>query len=318
MDLKKSYNYFLSSKILLIIVIIIAIFTSSCNLFFSSPHGRENLDDAAAQITAFTAVPSSDNSVVTMWNWKEPPSWANDDRITEIHIQHSVAGYPENYVFFLGETFTDKNMWQHEWTDIIPGITHYFSLFAMSTGWDNSETWYAPIRAKATLSGKVKSTTASLTNSWFVNTGFSIAPSTFPDPLDANDVIVIEFDIPADMKITSAVINPNLVFGIETSNTELFRIYPILEPIDEVDGWTAWYQVADPGEPTVKYLVDESMGITVSGTGGVMNNFPIDITRPVLGAIWAGHNQLVLRMDTNGITVNNIIWADFLVIEYYE
>nr|MDA3940270.1 hypothetical protein [Spirochaetia bacterium] len=128
-------------------------FFPTCNLFFSSPHGRENLDDEAAQITAFTAVPSSDNSVVTMWNWKEPPSWVYDDKITEIQIQHSIFGYPENYIFFANESISDKTQWQEEWTDLIPGITHYFSLFAMVDDGDGGEIWLAPIKAKAKLPG---------------------------------------------------------------------------------------------------------------------------------------------------------------------
>ena len=126
------------------LVLVILSFFFSCNLFLSSPHGRENLDDDAAQITAFTAVPSSDNSVVTMWNWKEPPVWLNDERITEIKIQHSILGYPDNYIFFAGETFTNTSIWQHEWTDLIPGITHYFSLFAKVSDNDKGDFWCAP------------------------------------------------------------------------------------------------------------------------------------------------------------------------------
>ena len=129
-------------KIYSILFFVSILLYSSCNLFFSSPHGRENPNDDAAQITAFTAVPSSDNSVVTMWNWKEPPSWLNEGRITHIKIQHSFFGYPENVSFISMDTkeYTDNTIWQDEWSDLLPGITHYFSLFAMSTDRDNNET----------------------------------------------------------------------------------------------------------------------------------------------------------------------------------
>ncbi|MCK5201974.1 MAG: hypothetical protein KAR21_26655, partial [Spirochaetales bacterium] len=222
------------------LILLIIFFFVSCNLFFSSPHGRENINDPAAQITAFTAVPSSDNSVVTMWNWREALNVSNEDIITEIKIQHSILGYPENYIFFMGETFTDKNAWQHEWKDLIPGITHYFSLFAKSTDYDNNDTWYAPLKAKVTLPGKVAGSKASLTSGWTVDNAFTIAFGINMGAVDPSNVIVLEFDIPRDMKIRSAVINPDLALGIRTNSLDSVRIYPLIQPFNEGDGGIAW------------------------------------------------------------------------------
>lgn len=303
--------------IILFFVILLVVLISSCNLFFSLPHGRENIDDPNAQITAFTALPSGDDSIVTIWNWKDTPGTWGDDEIDEIHIQHSIFGYPENLNLIFGETFSNNTEWQHEWKDLIPGITHYFSLFAKSSDGDGGDIWFAPIRTKISLTGKVKSTIKSLNYSWTVN-NTSVNGGILTGDLNSTDVIVIELGIPDNMKVMSAVINPALVFGIETNSIEYFKISPIMKPFNEVDGYTAWNQVAYNSDSNIQYLVNDSAGVTAVGTNGTLNNFSIDITIPVRMAMAGGSKQLVLRMDTVGITVNNIVWADFLVIEYYE
>ncbi|MCK5197511.1 MAG: hypothetical protein KAR21_04135, partial [Spirochaetales bacterium] len=153
-NFKKYELYNISVFSLLLLTVI---YLNSCNLFFSNPHGRENINDSYAQLTAFTAVPSGDKSIVTMWNWRDALSWTNDDVITEIKIQHSILGYPDNYIFFAGETFTDNNDWQYEWEDLISGITHYFSLFAKASDNDGNDIWYAPLKSKAKLPGTLES-----------------------------------------------------------------------------------------------------------------------------------------------------------------
>jgi len=305
-------------KIIFPIFLFAIFFISSCNLFLSLPHGRENVDDSKAQITAFTALPSGDDSIVTMWNWKNSLNVGDEEEIKEIHIQHSIFGYPENYNPILGETFTDSTTWQHEWKDLIPGITHYFSLFSKSSDGDGGDIWFAPIKAKISLTGKVKSTIESLTYSWTVNTSYSVNGGILTGSLDTSNVMVIELGLPEDMKIVSAVINPALVYGIETNSVDTFKIYPLTRPFNEVDGYIAWNQVADNFDTNIEYLVNDSAGIITSGTNITLNDFPIDITTPVRMALATGSKQLVLRMDTIGITVNNIVWNDFLVIEYYD
>ena len=222
------------------LLLIAALSFGSCNLFFSSPHGRENLNDAAAQITAFTAVPLSDNSVVTMWNWKEPPSWANDDRITHIKIQHSIFGYPEN-VSFIGidtKEYTDNTIWQDEWPDLLPGITHYFSLFAMSSDHDNNDTWYAPIKTKIKLQEVVEifGKNYSVTKSISIDNGGGVIIDSASLDIKNSSVAVFEFDFD-----NSYIVQAIISFTVMTTPTPGgdIEIVPLTGylPTDNMEKW---------------------------------------------------------------------------------
>jgi len=182
------------------------------------------------------AVPSSDNSVVTMWNWKGPPPWVNDDRITEIQIQHSIFGYPENFVFFAGERFTDNSIWQHEWKDLIPGITHYFSIFALATNGDGDDIRYAPIKAKVKLPGTAE-TGKIYSRIRAINIDNTPVFTENPVTLNVSNTqwAVVYFDIPENVYIVNASIN--VTVGVLTEIT--FVPLDGILPYDDMEKWNS-------------------------------------------------------------------------------
>jgi len=295
------------------IFILLLIFLGSCNLFFSSPHGRENLDDEAAQITAFMAVPSSDNSVVTMWNWKEPPPWINDDRITEIQIQHSIFGYPENFVFFAGERFTDNSIWQHEWKDLTPDITHYFSIFALATNGDGDDIRYAPIKAKVKLPGTAKSATFGFLQSLQVDDLGTVINTTagifVQNNAAPNSLLVIQLDIPDNVYVTSANIVSGATGGLETSIFQL-RVYPVTRYWnDSATGSDGYVQLSDNLRDD--YAADDSVSAVISTTALTVN----DVTEVIRKALIFQPKEIVFKIDGSGSSNVNV-YSTFVNIEY--
>lgn len=198
---KKATGIFLCTILFLLIFLSI----SSCNLFLSLPRGRENLNDPAAQITAFTAVPSGDKSIVTMWNWRDAPGWiSSEERIDEIKIMHSITGYPDINFPFIGQKYDDNSTWQYEWDILIGGITHYFALYAK----DNNGTWYAPLRAKAKLPGTAE-TGVKYNRVNSVNADSATAEWMPDNPLEIRESkwAVVYFDIPVGVYINKAIIS---------------------------------------------------------------------------------------------------------------
>ncbi|MCD6397075.1 MAG: hypothetical protein J7L71_06010 [Spirochaetaceae bacterium] len=283
-------------KVKLSILILLFLFLGSCNLFFSSPHGRENLDDEAAQITAFTAVPSSDKSVVTMWNWREPPNWSNDDRITEIQIQHSIFGYPENYVFFAGERFTDNSTWQHEWKDLIPGITHYFSIFALSTNGDGNDIRYAPIKAKVKLPGTAETglsypllQTLNVDNAGGTNIDFD------PITIGNSQWAILYFDLPENILVTDSSINVSITFA--PTLTEI--TFAALDGSIPTSGMDIWFQLQDGS------IVNESAVKTFNVAQASYN-----ITEVIRAAVLGPEKAILIKTtDGSGFTISNNVPA---------
>jgi len=294
------------------ILLLLSISLNSCNLFFSSPHGRENLDDEAAQITAFTAVPSGEDSIVTMWNWKDPPSWINDERITDIQIQHSIFGYPENYNPILGEIFNDNTTWQHEWKDLIPGITHYFSLFAKSSDGDGADIWFAPIKAKVKLPGDYIQAVTYSVQSYEVDDTGGISSGVLSTTVDDWTVFVLELGFPENVFIESAYID----VGKITTNGPV-RVFPVLRDWNKLGpDFHSWEQlwIKDMGD----YAVDDNVSLIID-TGGAANPSLIDITDVVRKTAIKDPVEIIIKQEnfvSQLVTINNM--TDFLVINYYE
>ena len=287
----------------------------SCNLFFSSPHGRGNLDDDAAQITAFTAVPSSDNSVVTMWNWKDPRPGINDDIITEIQIQHSIFGYPENFVFFAGERFTDNSIWQHEWKDLIPGITHYFSIFALATNGDGDDIRYAPIKAKVKLPGTAKSSVFGFTDSFQVDDGGPVFVESKSIAVSVDNsagpwsVLVVELDVPDNIYVISATIETGAAGGIEPGTP--LRVFPVTRYWDEDPNSSNGYlQLTDNFKND--YAVDDSVSALIGDVDPTIN----DVTEVVRKALIFKPKQIVFKFEGSGGTSVDVNNPSFASIEY--
>lgn len=218
---------------LYLIIITLYLFVS-CDLFLSVPRGRENINDDAAQITAFTAVPSGDKSVVTMWNWKDAPDWLNlEDRIEEIKIIHSSIGYPEVNFPFAGETFTDNSRWQYEWKDLKPDSTHYFSLFAK----DNRGNWYAPLKVKVKLSGTTVITGKNYSAVGSLNVNDASSADINPLSLDINStaVAVIFFDFD-NSYVTEATIAISVTIVSGAGDIQIAPLTGYL-PQDDLDKW---------------------------------------------------------------------------------
>ena len=268
-------------------------------MFFSSPHGRENLDDEAAQITAFTAVPSSDKSVVTMWNWKDPPGWANDDRITEIQIQHSIFGYPENYIFFAGERFTNNSIWQHEWKNLIPGITHYFSIFALGTNRDGDDIRYAPIKAKVKLPG-TSETGKIYSRLQAINIDNASIFTENPVSLNINNSVwaVVYFDIPDGVYIVNAVLNVSV--GALTEIT--FAALDGFLPSDNTDKWNQLQS---------DFIVNEASSKTFN-----INQASYNITDVVRAASMGLEKAILIKTtDASNFTLDNNASAPIIIAD---
>lgn len=308
-NIKKSelFKIFVFSLLVLTIIIF-----NSCNLFFSAPHGRENIDDPAAQITAFTAVPSSDNSVVTMWNWKELPSWLNDERITDIQIQHSIFGYPENYIFFAGESFTNENKWQHEWDNLIPGITHYFSLFAKVSDDDKGDIWFAPLKAKAKLPGKYLVSQPFTIQTYEVDDTGIITAGILGTAVDDWTVFVLELEIPKDIFVESAYID---IVKLTTSGQ--VRIFPVTRDWNKSGpDYHSWEQLSFNDQ--YDYAVDDKVSMVIN-TGGAANPSSIDITDIVRKTAIIGPSEIIIKQEnftSETVTINDV--NDFLIINYYK
>ncbi len=221
--------------VVLVLLVIIFFSGSSCNLFLGLPRGRENLSDPIAQITAFTAVPSGDKSVVTMWNWKDAASWiSSEDRIDEIKIMHSIAGYPDINLPFVGQKYDDNSSWQYEWDGLIGGITHYFALYAK----DNEGTWYSPIRAKTKLPGSTETgINYSRTNSVNAdNTGAEWLPDLSLE-ITSSKWAVLFFDFPDGIFVDTARIY--LSDGGTTATNVTFAPLNGPLPYDDMEIWNS-------------------------------------------------------------------------------
>lgn len=296
-----------------ILVLLIIIFTiASCNLFMSSPRMRSNKNDFYTQLTAFTAVPVSKNSIVTMWNWKSAQNWIDsDERIEKINIVHSTLGYPDLLnIPFVGETFSDSTKWQFTWKDLAPNTTHYFSLFMQ----DADGSWHPPLHAKAKLPGVIKTMPISLDNAWKVGSSPSVSTPITSEAANNAGVIILEFDVPPSMKIVSAVINPDGAKGLKTSSLLSFNIYPLIQPFNESDAQEAWDETGI--SPAEGRIVDKVSGVELAGTNNSFNTVPLDITIPVQRAVLTGSYQLVIQINTN--TIFNFPYPDFIILKYVE
>jgi hypothetical protein len=302
-----------SGILAVILLISILIILSSCNLFLSLPRGRENLNDPAAQITAFTAVPSGDKSVVTMWNWRDSNWISSDERIDEIKIMHSIAGYPDINVPFVGQKYNNNSEWQYEWDSLIGGITHYFSLFAK----DNDGNWYAPMRAKAKLPGDYFSSQLLTIQTLEVESTDpptvtpAVAPVVTSTTLNGGFVLVLELGIPEGVFVESAFIDIGKI-----TTTGPVRVSPVLREWDKSGtDFHTWEQLASDWE--YYYVVDDKVSLVID-TANAANPSPIDITGIVRKTAISGPSEIIFKQEnftTHTVTINNMV--DFLVVNYY-
>ena len=280
---------------------------TSCNLILSLPRGRENINDPAAQITAFTAVPSGDKSVVTMWNWKDSNYISSEERIDEIKIMHSITGYPDINIPFAGQKYDNNSEWQYEWHSLIGGITHYFSLFAK----DNDGNWYAPIRAKAKLPGTYSDSQLFTIQTYEVDDTGIIAAGVLGSTVDDWTVFVLELGIPEGVFVESAYID---IGKITTGGA--VRVYPVIREWNKFGPDShSWEQLQH--EYQYDYAVDDSVSLVID-TVGAANPSPIDITEIVRKTVISGPTEIIIKQENfaaQSVTISTIV--DFLVVNYY-
>ncbi len=287
---KKKSLFFAALLILLI---------SSCNLFIVSPRARENVNDPGTQIIAFTAAPSGEDSITTMWTWRDIPNWmSKDSMVEEIKIIHSSIGYPEVYNPFAGESFTDKSVWSHEWPDLKKDSTHYFTLFLKIMDDD----WIPSYKIKVSLPGDYSTGNIySRTESFNIDNagGFTGSPG-FLDVTNS-EWAVVSFDLPDDVYIANA--------DIYISVTALTEI--TFAPLDGTippDDMEKWNRLADNS------IVNEGASATFT-----VNKASYNITDVVRAAV-IGRNKAVLIRTADGsiFTINNNASAPYIIADVYK
>lgn len=300
-------------KTLFFLIPLLIGFLSSCNLFMANPSLRVNPNDDRRQITGFTAGPAGATSITTVWNWTPPQDWLNsDERITEIKIIHSTLGYQDFNIPFVGQTFYDRSIWQYEWKDLKADTTHYFSLFAKT----EDGRWIPSYKIKVTLPGKT------VTNYFDWQRSMEVREMVAPNILDTasgitidNDgsgdsVLVVQFDFPENIYITSATITNSTIEGLEIANPLL--VYPVKLPWNEdINVSDGYYQLTD--SMGSNYAVDDTVSAPISATPGSVN----DVTKVIQKAILYGTNQIVFKYDgigTTGATVN--VHSPFVDLTY--
>lgn len=119
----------------------------SCDYLIPAPLGRNNPFDDEAQIGRFAVAASGPDSVVTVWDWRNPPSGIDKSRIIDkIRIVYSesdppLSKYPINPDNVI--EFTSNSDFSYEWENLNEDRDHYFALYAHEKG----GMWLAPKRA---------------------------------------------------------------------------------------------------------------------------------------------------------------------------
>ncbi|RKX89459.1 MAG: hypothetical protein DRP59_11065 [Spirochaetes bacterium] len=286
-------RYFIGCFILFFIFVL-----SSCNIFLSPPLLRENENDSQRQLTAFTAAPSSDTSIVTMWNWKNPQYWISDDEIIEeLRIIHSTLGYPEFVIPFTGESYNSPGDWQQDWTGLKAGITHYFSLFVKN----QNGGWVPSYKVKVTLPGELVQNVIYLRiNSLNVDNAGS--EETLPDntlEIGGSKWAVLFFDIPGDVYIKQATITVSLSSG---SITDI-----VFAPLDDYlvgGGMDKWDVLSNNS------VVRESDQAAFTSNLGTF-----DITSVVRAAVIGPEHAILIKTQSSSFDLDNNASAPFVTAD---
>ncbi|MCK5674823.1 MAG: hypothetical protein KAH95_15695, partial [Spirochaetales bacterium] len=119
----------------------------SCDYLLPAPLGRDNPYDDEAQIGRFAVAASGPDSVVTVWDWRDPPSGIDKSRIIDkIRIVYGegdppLSKYPINPDNVI--EYTSNADFSYEWKNLNEDRDHYFALYAHEKG----GMWLAPKRA---------------------------------------------------------------------------------------------------------------------------------------------------------------------------
>ncbi len=284
-------------KYTLLPIVAIMLF-SSCNIFLSPPLLRENENDPQRQITAFTAAPSSDTSIVTMWNWKNTQYWIDEDeRIEELKIIHSTLGYQDFNVPFAGKSFTDTSKWKYEWQDLKPGITHYFSLLVKN----QNGGWVPSYKVKVTLPGELAQNVV-YSRIGSLNVEDDGSEETLPDntlEIESSKWAVLFFDIPGDVYIKQATITVLLSSG---SITDI--VFASLDDYLVGDGMNKWNALSSSS------VVRESDQAAFTSNLGTF-----DITSVVRAAVIGPEHAILIKTQSSSFDLDNDASAPFIIAD---
>ncbi len=278
------------------IIILSLILLSSCNLLVSPPLLRENANDEQIQISGFTAVPTSDTSITTIWNWAPPQDWMDyDERVEKINILHSTLGYPGFTIPFAGETFTDRNKWEFQWENLDSSKTHYFSLFA-KTGFGD---WVPVYKVKVMFPGTSESGVMySRDQAFNIDNAGMISWNQASLSVSNSQWAVISFNFPKDVYIVNAVITISV-----TALTEI--TFAPLDGFPSNDDMTKWNQLLS------NTIVREDSALSFS------SNLPAyDITNVVRAAMLGPLKAILIKTtDGSNFTIDNNASAPFITAD---
>lgn len=282
----------------LILILSIVLFIS-CDLLFPAPLGRDNPLDDEVQIGGFDAVVSGSDSIITIWDWRNPAPGIDDSRIIDkIRIVYSENNPPSSKYPLNPDNvqeFTSNSEFQFQWTNLKQDREHYFALYAHEKG----GVWLAPKTVKQNISydGHL------VASPWWSEKLFAdtSAPAnivgTAPPDISGPIIGFIRFDDLFDSRY-GAVLDARVQnFGVTTPGD--IDIVPMRRKIDS--GMT-WDEISD------SILYDYEHSITVSMLGGII----IDIKDQINIARVHGSNTIAFIPVGTGVSI------DINPIDYWD
>ncbi|MDY7028274.1 MAG: hypothetical protein SVR04_08265 [Spirochaetota bacterium] len=307
-------------KLLGLLTTLLLLLASSCNFFFIPQHGRENSNDAQAQIYNLFAYQSGENEVTVQFAWRDPVYIDdNDEKIQEAVIVYNVGEalpvrsipLPPDSGGTEGFDFKDG---QYIYSKIIDGLAEgddiNFSLYPHTR-----REWLAPLFEKLTVRDPIDIPLIADPTQYPAEDAFRLFSdgkieeiiSGAPAPegvynLDPGQFLILRFELPDNIRCTQAFLD------IPT-NTESGTVAPL----------TFKYIEYVPGDNERLCLIDYGSGNTISSFG----TMPIDVTDAINAAILYGSDALLIRIDsgTAGPFTHDTAAlppTEFLTITYQE
>ena len=221
----------------------------------------------------------------------------DDERIDELRIIHSTLGYPEFVIPFTGESYSSPDDWQHDWTGLKAGSTHYFTLFVKTQFGD----WVASSKVKVALSG-VTTQNVVYSRIGSLNVEDDGSEETLPDntlEIESSKWAVLFFDIPGDVYIKQATITVSLSSG---SITDI-----VFAPLDDYlvgGGMDKWDVLSNNS------VVRESDQAAFTSNLGTF-----DITSVVRAAVIGPEHAILIKTQSSSFDLDNDASAPFITAD---
>lgn len=277
-------------KLIGLLTTLLLLLASSCNFFFIPQHGRENSNDAQAQIYNLFAYQSGENEVTVQFAWRDPVYIDdNDEEIQEAVLVYNVGEalpvrsipLPPDSGGTEGFDFKDG---QYIYSKIIDGLAEgddiYFSLYPHTR-----REWLAPLFEKLTVRDPIDIPLIADPTQYpadsafqFFDDGWMYEVFDFDQYFLSNtEYLLLRFDLPDNIRCTQA----NLVM-------------PMFADSGTVSPVTFRFIEHIPDTNVRLSMIDYSGGSTVAS----FNSMPVDVTEAVNAAIAYGSDALLIRKDT--------------------